>query len=90
MSWPAPGKPPELAPRAGRDRTRCASIAMPDPDHAEFEAMVGKGTYIRALARDLAAALGTLAHVVALRRLAVGPFHLKRGDFPGKTGRAWA
>ena len=36
--------------------------------------MVGKGTYIRALARDLAAALGTLGHVAALRRLSVGPF----------------
>jgi len=45
-----------------------------DPDHAEFEAVVGKGTYIRALARDLGERLGTLAHVTALRRLRVGPF----------------
>ena len=49
-------------------------IALPDPDHAEFEAVVGKGTYIRSLARDLAEALGTLGHVVELRRLAVGRF----------------
>jgi len=49
-------------------------IAAPDRDHAEFEAVVGKGTYIRALARDLAAELGTLGHVTALRRLSVGPF----------------
>src|SRR5262249_26554185 len=49
-------------------------IAMPDPDHAECEALVGKGTYIRSLARDLGAALGTLAHVVELRRLSVGGF----------------
>lgn len=49
-------------------------VAASDVDHAEFEAAVGKGTYIRALARDLAAALGTLGHVAALRRLAVGPF----------------
>jgi len=49
-------------------------LALPDADHAEFEAVVGKGTYIRALARDLGAALGTLAHVTALRRLAVGAF----------------
>jgi len=47
------------------------------PDHAEFEAEVGKGTYIRALARDLGAALGTLAHITALRRLAVGPFRIE-------------
>jgi tRNA pseudouridine55 synthase len=49
-------------------------VATPDPDHAEFTAEVGKGTYIRALARDLGRALGTVAHVAALRRLAVGRF----------------
>jgi tRNA pseudouridine55 synthase len=49
-------------------------LGAPDPDQAEFEAVVGKGTYIRALARDLGEALGTLAYIVALRRLAVGPF----------------
>jgi tRNA pseudouridine55 synthase len=49
-----------------------------DADHAVFEAEVGKGTYIRALARDIGAALGTLAHVTALRRLAVGRFRAER------------
>jgi tRNA pseudouridine55 synthase len=49
---------------------------IPDPDHADFAAVVGKGTYIRALVRDLAAALGTLGHVARLRRLAVGRFTL--------------
>jgi tRNA pseudouridine55 synthase len=48
-----------------------------DADHAEFDAVVGKGTYIRALARDLGAALDTLAHITALRRLAVGPFRVE-------------
>ena len=33
-----------------------------------------KGTYIRALAEDIAAALGTAGHVAALRRLWVEPF----------------
>lgn len=33
-----------------------------------------KGTYVRTLVTDLAASLGTVAHVTALRRLAVGPF----------------
>jgi tRNA pseudouridine55 synthase len=47
---------------------------IPDRDHADCEALVGKGTYIRALARDLGAGLGTLAHVVELRRLSVGRF----------------
>jgi tRNA pseudouridine55 synthase len=48
--------------------------AVPDQDHADFEALVGKGTYIRALVRDLGLALGTFAHVAELRRVAVGPF----------------
>jgi tRNA pseudouridine55 synthase len=34
----------------------------------------GKGTYIRSLGRDLAQALGTVGHLSALRRTAVGPF----------------
>jgi len=34
------------------------------------------GTYIRALARDLGAALGSAGHLTALRRTAVGPFGL--------------
>ena len=49
-------------------------IDMPDADHAVFEVIAGKGTYMRALARDLALALGTVGHVAALRRNSVGPF----------------
>jgi tRNA pseudouridine55 synthase len=51
-----------------------ALVASPDPDQSEFAAQCGKGTYVRALARDLGRALGALGHVVALRRTAVGPF----------------
>ena len=47
---------------------------MPDPDHAVLAAECGKGTYVRALARDLGRALGALGHVSALRRSRVGPF----------------
>ena len=39
-----------------------------------FEVVCGGGTYVRALVRDLGAALGCFAHVSALRRLRVGPF----------------
>lgn len=42
----------------------------------EFECVVSAGTYIRALARDLGAQLGTGAHLQALRRLAIGPFRV--------------
>jgi tRNA pseudouridine55 synthase len=48
--------------------------ATPDPDHAVFEASVGKGTYVRSLARDMAETLGTAGHVVQLRRVNVGKF----------------
>jgi len=36
----------------------------------------GSGTYIRSLARDIAAAAGTIGHLHALRRIDVGPFHV--------------
>jgi tRNA pseudouridine55 synthase len=49
-------------------------VATEAPDLATFEAVSGKGAYMRALARDLGVALGTSAHVVGLRRTAVGPF----------------
>lgn len=41
-------------------------------------AKVSKGTYIRSLARDIAHALGTVGHVVMLRRVKAGPFGLEQ------------
>jgi tRNA pseudouridine55 synthase len=49
-------------------------VSMDDADHATFEVECGKGAYMRALARDLGRALGGRAHIVSLRRTAVGPF----------------
>lgn len=49
-------------------------LVASDADTAEFEAECGKGTYVRALARDLGRLLGTFGHVTQLRRLLVGPF----------------
>jgi len=46
----------------------------PDRDTAIFSAQCGKGTYVRALARDIGRALGCYGHVVALRRTRVGCF----------------
>lgn len=47
-------------------------------DHAgprvRFAATVGSGTYLRSLARELGEALGCGAHLVELRRTAIGPF----------------
>jgi tRNA pseudouridine55 synthase len=44
------------------------------PDEAEFALRCGKGTYVRAIARDLGRRLGCFAHIVELRRVACGPF----------------
>jgi len=52
-----------------------ALVNADDPDLAQFRVRSGKGFYIRALARDLARALGTEGHVWRLRRAAVGPFN---------------
>ena len=42
-----------------------------------FSAHVSKGTYIRSLARDIAYAVGTVGHVMMLRRTRAGPFDLE-------------
>ncbi len=67
------GAPAEMEPRPVTIH-RLGVVALPDADHAVLEAECGKGTYVRALARDLGRTLGTFGHVSELRRLAVGPF----------------
>ena len=69
----------ELAPRAV-EVTRF-EITMWDESHPEEPLMgavldVSSGTYIRAIARDLGAALSCGAHLVALRRIGSGPFNV--------------
>ena len=54
-------------------------VDTPSPDETVFEAVTGKGAYVRALVRDMAKALGTEGHVSSLRRLAVGPFRVEDG-----------
>ena len=51
-----------------------ALVESPDPDHSVLETECGKGTYVRALARDMGRVLGCFGHVSALRRTSVGPF----------------
>ncbi|ARO15778.1 tRNA pseudouridine55 synthase [Ketogulonicigenium robustum] len=48
----------------------------PDADHATLEMVCGKGGYVRAIARDLGAALGCYGHVRELRRIWSGVFDL--------------
>ena len=46
----------------------------PDADHVTLEMDCGKGSYVRAIVRDLASALSAHGHVSALRRTRVGGF----------------
>jgi tRNA pseudouridine55 synthase len=66
------GETPELSPRP----VTIHELIMTEfgVDEATFEARCGKGTYVRAIARDLGRVLGCLGHVSALRRTRVGPF----------------
>ena len=45
-----------------------------DPAESVLEARCGKGTYVRAIARDLGRMIGCFGHVTQLRRTRVGPF----------------
>ena len=67
------GRAPEMAARPV-EIAELHFTGAPDPDHADFEAVVGEGTYIRSLARDLAETLGTVGHLFELRRVRVGCF----------------
>ena len=52
----------------------------------ELDLHVGKGFYVRSLARDLGEALGTGGHCASIRRTAVGPFTLEGAVDPEKLG----
>ena len=53
---------------------RLTLLACPDANTAHFEVECGKGTYVRALARDFGRELGCYGHVSGLRRTFVAPF----------------
>ncbi len=45
-----------------------------DQEHFRLAVACSKGTYVRNLVEDIAAAIGNLAHVVELRRTQAGPY----------------
>jgi tRNA pseudouridine55 synthase len=70
------GEAPVLAARAVRV-LRLELVAWGErPATCSLALEVSKGYYVRSLARDLAAALGTVGHLTHLRRLTSGPFGL--------------
>ncbi len=69
------GEEPELAARPVRV---VSLVALGTSERqAMLRLVVSKGYYVRALARDLAVRLGTLGHLVALRRLRAGSFTIE-------------
>ena len=67
------GEKVELAAR--RIEIHALELMSFSAEEAVLEARCGKGTYVRAIARDLGRELGCLGHVTALRRTRVGPFY---------------
>lgn len=53
---------------------RLTLLAVTDNNKAHFEVECGKGTYVRALARDMGRDLGCYGHISELRRTMVAPF----------------
>jgi tRNA pseudouridine55 synthase len=70
------GQPPRLAARVVTVREFAVGAVRPAGEVIDVDALVtcSSGTYIRALARDLGAALGVGGHLTALRRTRVGPY----------------
>jgi tRNA pseudouridine55 synthase len=71
------GESVELAARRVTvSRLDLVGVRRPEPDllDCDVEVDCSAGTYVRALARDLGAALGVGGHLTALRRTRVGPF----------------
>ncbi len=68
------GEPIDLGPRGVRVHRLELVACGVDPPFLSVALDVGKGYYVRSLARDLAHALGTVGHLTSLRRVASGSF----------------
>ncbi len=81
------GKTPDLAPRPLHVHALTLE-EMRGPDTAVLSMTCGKGGYVRAIARDLGAALGGHAHCLWLRRTRSGPFAAADGASMDDLGAA--
>jgi len=72
------GKDVERPPR--RVHIHAASVLSQSGAEATLRIRCSKGTYVRTFVEDVAVALGTVAHVHALRRVTLGPFTLDEGS----------
>ncbi len=72
------GKPVELAPKEVTiDQINILSIRRNEHLDVDVDVICSAGTYIRAIARDLGAALKVGGHLIELRRTEVAPFSLE-------------
>jgi tRNA pseudouridine55 synthase len=71
------GEPTELAPREVRVHRLELLACSEDPPWLAVALDVSKGYYVRALARDLASGIGTVGHLVSLRRTRSGCFRIE-------------
>jgi tRNA pseudouridine55 synthase len=71
------GEAADLAPRDVAVRSLELTGCAVDPPELVVHVTVAKGYYVRALARDLAAGLGTAGHLTSLRRTRAGTFTLE-------------
>jgi tRNA pseudouridine55 synthase len=74
------GEAPTLAPRPVQVHE--LALTAWEPPLVRFRAVVGPGTYLRSVARDVGEALGCGAHLAELLRTAVGPFDLAQAVAP--------
>jgi len=68
------GEAPEMAARSVAVRRLDVVASVSEPPSLTVRLAVTKGYYVRAFARDLAAALGTVGHLTSLRRVRSGSF----------------
>jgi tRNA pseudouridine55 synthase len=78
------GEPAELSPREVRVHKLEILAWGDDPPTLAVSLDVSKGYYVRSLARDLASELGTVGHLVSLRRTRAGCFRLDEA-LPSET-----
>jgi tRNA pseudouridine55 synthase len=76
------GEPVELAERDVRVLAMEVLACAAEPARIDVSLTVSKGYYVRALARDLAAALGTVGHLTALKRTQSGCFAIAQAISP--------
>jgi tRNA pseudouridine55 synthase len=75
----------ELVDLAPREVTiHILSLLAFEPPRARLRVVCSKGTYIRSLARDIAARLSTCAYVSELRRTRIGGFRVEQAVSPGE------